>query len=236
MTRRILFAFIALPLVLAACGATQYGTAGHTLTPIASVRQAATKTSAASSAHITLNASGSAGMFNGTVTGSGDFDNANHRGSFNVDVSGYGTVAAIVDGKTAYLKAPFLSAFLPAGKTWVKLNAKSSQFGAVPQDPKQALARLKKIANVREVGGETIDGVETTHYHGTGRLGHGTFDVWIGKDDGYVRRLTASGTGRAKGSVEVTLSDFGKSVTVTPPPASETADATALTSHFFKRS
>jgi LppX/LprAFG-like lipoprotein len=234
--RRMFFVFVALPLVLAACGGSTYGTAQRTLTPAASVRQAAAKTSEVPSAHITLNASGSAGMFNGTVTGTGDFDNANHRGSFNLDVSGYGSVEGIVDGTTAYFKAPFLAAFLPAGKTWVKLKATSAQFGAVPQDPKQALARLKKIANVHEVGEETIDGVDTTHYHGTGRLGRGAFDVWIGKDDGYVRRLTASGNGKAKGSVEVTLSDFGKSVTVTPPPAAETADASALTSHFFKRS
>jgi hypothetical protein len=234
--RRALLAFLVVPFALAACGGSTYGTAQRTLTPAASVRQAATKTSEVPSAHITLNASGSAGMFNGTVTGSGDFDNANHRGSFNVDVSGYGSIEGIVDGTTAYFKAPFLAPFLPAGKTWVKLKATSAQFGAVPQDPKQALARLKKMANVREVGTETIDGVDTTHYHGTGRLGRGTFDVWIGKDDGYVRRLTATGNGKAKGSVEVTLSDFGKSVTVTPPPASETADATALTGHFFKRS
>ena len=104
----------------------------------------------------------------------------------------YGAVDLILDGNTAYVSAPFLKTFLPAGKTWLKLDGKTRSSAlpkSIPQNPKQALARLKKLANVRKVGEETIDGVTTTHYHGVGRARHGTFDVWIGNDDGYVRRV-----------------------------------------------
>jgi hypothetical protein len=229
---RIVLAFIVLPLALAACSGTEARVARQ-LTPTASVQQAAKKTAAATSEHIVLDASGTGGMFSGSVTGSGDFDNANHRGSFHLDVTNYGSIDAVVDGTSAYVKAPFLATFLPAGKTWLKLDAKARMSGLVPQNPEQALARLKKLANVRKVGDETIDGVSTTRYHGTGRLEHGTFDIWIGKDDGYVRRVQASASGKnGNGRATVTFSEFGKAVSVSVPPASATADATNLVPFF----
>jgi hypothetical protein len=239
---RIALMFVLLPLALAACSGTEARVALQ-LTPTASVRQAANKTTAATSAHVTFNASGSLGGENESLTGSGDFDNANHRGSFHVDVPEYGSVDLILDGKTAYLSAPFLKTFLPAGKTWLKFNGKTRTSAlpkSIPQNPNQALARLKKLANVRKVGEETIDGVTTTHYHGVGRAEHGTFDVWIGNDDGYVRRVRAGADGnKANGAVVVTLSDFDEPVSVTAPPASETADAAALMgafkTNFFRR-
>jgi outer membrane lipoprotein-sorting protein len=91
------------------------------------------------------------------------------------------------------------------------------------------LARLKKLVNVRAVGNATIDGVDTTHYHGNAALGHGTFDVWVGKDDGYVRRIQAAANDKdGQGKVTVEFSQFGKPVTVTVPPASDTADGSNL--------
>lgn len=240
--QRIALVFMVLPLALAACSGTESRVARQ-LTPTASVRQAANKTTAATSAHLTFNASGAFGGQNGSLTGNADFDNANHRGSFHLDVPEYGAFDLILDGNTAYVGAPFLKAFLPAGKTWLKLDGKTRSSAlpkSIPQDPKEALARLKKLADVRKVGEETIDGVTTTHYHGVGRLDHGAFDVWIGNDDGYVRRVRAGANGKqGHGELVVTLSDFGESVSVTPPPASETADAAALMSSFktnlFKR-
>jgi LppX_LprAFG lipoprotein len=231
---RIVLAFIVLPLALAACSQTQYK-AARELAPAATVQQAAKKTAAATSEHVVLDAAGTGGTFSGAVTGSGDFDNAKHRGSFHLDVTNYGSIDAVVDGTSAYVKAPFLVRFLPPGKTWLKLHAKPREFGVVPQNPKQALARLKKLVNVRKVADETVDGVSTTHYHGTGRLegSRGTFDVWIGKDDGYVRRVQAAASGKnGNGHATVTFSDFGKAVTVSVPPASDTADGTNLVPFF----
>ena len=233
--RRVALVLLVLPIALAACGGSQYGTAERALTPKASVQQAVTKTSDVTSLRVGLSATGSAGMLSGTVTGKGGFDNVNHRGSFHLDVSEYGSFDLVVDGKTAYVKAPFLKTFLPAGKTWLKLDGTNVNAKVVPQDPKQALARLKKLANVQVVGDETIDGVTTTHYHGTARQGGGTFDVWIGKDDGYVRRLGASQNGQnGNGHVIANFSDFNEPVEVTAPPASETVDAKTLTNNFMK--
>jgi hypothetical protein len=228
---RAFLAFLVLPLARAACSGTDYR-AARALAPAATVQQAAKKTAAATSAHVTLNASGKFGGWNAALTGSGDFDNTNHRGSFHLDVTDYGSIDAVVDGTTAYVQAPFLTTFLPAGKTWLKVDGaarRGSLPKAFPQSPEQALARLKKLANVRKVGDETIDGVSTTRYHGTGRLERATFDIWIGKDDGYVRRVRAAASGKkGNGEVVVNFSDFGKAVTVTVPPASATADATNL--------
>jgi hypothetical protein len=218
--RRAVLALVVLPLALAACSGTEARVA-RTLTPAASVRQAATKTADATSMHVTVDASGGSGILAGRVTGSGDFDIANQRGSFELQLSRLGTIDAVIDGTRAYVKAPFLSVFLPTGKPWLKLEGRrASGLNGLPQNPKQALARLKQFVNVKEVGDETIDGVSTTHYHGTARRGQGTFDVWIGKDDGYVRRIQANGNG---GSGVVNFSDFGEPVSTTVPPASQTA-------------
>jgi len=240
--RRVL-AFLVLPLALAACSGNEARVVQQQLTPTASVQQAAKKTAAATSAHLTFNASGTLGGEKEALTGSADFDIANGRGSFHADVPEYGNVDLILDGNTAYLRAPFLKVVLPAGKTWLKLDGKLRRTlpGSVPQNPGQALDRLKKLAHVRKVGEETIDGVTASHYHGVARDGQGTFDVWVGNDDGYVRRVSAQGSGHGSdGKFDVTLSDFGETVTVTPPPASETAGPSALgalfnVKHFFKR-
>jgi hypothetical protein len=228
--RRIAVSFIVLPLALAACGGNEARVLREQLTPRASVQQAANRTAAATSAHLTFSGSGTVNGERESLTGTADFDLANGRGSFHADVPEYGAVDLVLDRNTAYVRAPFLKLLLPAGKTWLKLDGKlrRSLPKSVPQDPKQALARLKKLADVRKVGEEEIDGVTTTHYHGVAR-GQGTFDVWIGNDDGYVRRVSAKDSGQgANGDVVITLSDFGEPVTVTPPPASETADASAL--------
>lgn len=227
--RRLLLVLLVLP--LAACSSTESRVVGS-LAPKASVQRAATKTAAATSAHITL----TGGTLAGSVTGSGDFDTVHHRGSFHLDLPRLGAMDAVVDGTTAYIKAPFLSAFLPPGKSWLKVSRNENGLNTIPdvipQNPQVALARLKKLTNVRRVGDETIAGVSTTHYQGTVRRGGWTFDVWVGKDDGYVRRFQASGT-RNVGAA-VTFSDFGEPVSVTVPPASETVDATSLLPFFHR--
>ena len=88
---------------------------------------------------------------------------------------------------------------------------------------------------MKELGTEQIGGVDTTHYRGrlaaTAGATAGPFDVWVGKDDGYVRRMQfATGAAGSTPSTHLTmdLSDFGKDVTITVPSAAETADATTL--------
>jgi len=49
--------------------------------------------------------------------------------------------------------------------------------------------------------------------------------VWVGKDDGYVRRLTSSyAVQKQKVALTMNFSDFGKDVSVDVPPAAATVD------------
>jgi hypothetical protein len=85
---------------------------------------------------------------------------------------------AIQDGDTAYIQFPLLTKQLPAGKTWVKGDAKDlsganagqmSQFGSFAgTDPKDVFAMLKAVSgSIEAVGSEEIRGVETSHYRAT---------------------------------------------------------------------
>ena len=84
----------------------------------------------------------------------------------------------IQDGDTAYIHFPLLAKQLPAGKTWIKGDAKElsgpnagqlSQFGSLAgTDPRDVFGVLKAVSgSIEAVGSEEIRGVETSHYHAT---------------------------------------------------------------------
>jgi hypothetical protein len=97
---------------------------------------------------------------------------------------------------------------------------------------------------VTKVGDETINGAATTHYRAhldasklpkVAALAHATYgplDIWIGNDDQYVHRMRMAYTIKAANAsaqsiaLTVDFSDFGKSVSVSVPPASAAADGT----------
>jgi hypothetical protein len=74
-----------------------------------------------------------------------------------------------------YAHAPFLAAFIPGGKEWVKLDLQKaagaagvnlgSVLGQASGNPVQILDLLRQNGDVTEVGPETVDGVATTKYH-----------------------------------------------------------------------
>ena len=81
------------------------------------------------------------------------------------------------DGKPVlYVHAPSL---IPGGKAWMKVDVEQAMaalgsagkaqglLGATGQSPADALKLLEQVGSVTEVGTETIDGAETTHYHAT---------------------------------------------------------------------
>ena len=85
---------------------------------------------------------------------------------------------AIRDGDTAYLKFPLIADQLPAGKTWIKGDAKTlssadagqlQQFGSFAgTDPRDVLGLLKAVSgSITAVGSDKIRGVETSHYRAT---------------------------------------------------------------------
>ncbi len=95
-----------------------------------------------------------------------------------------------------------------------------------------------------KVGDETINGTATTQYRAKldvaklpkvaalANATYGPLDIWIGKDDGYVHRLHSTYTTKSANAsaqsvtLTVDFSDFGKSVSVSVPAASATADGT----------
>ena len=242
----------AAPLLLAACGGGSSSSKQVQLTPVAYVQQAAKKSAQASSEHVDLKATATVQGSPLSLSGSGDFDSANKRGAMTVHANVQGIdmqIDEVLDGTTIYMKSPLFGAALPAGKTWMKIDlqkigkSRGIDFSQLMgQDPAQSFAQLQASGHVTKVGDETIDGVDTTHYRGKIDLAklpqaarikglanakYGPYDVWIGKDDGYVRRVRTSYAVQQQAiALTMSFSDFGKDVTVNVPPASETADAT----------
>jgi len=242
---RALALLLVVPLALVACGGGKASSSELKLSPTAYGKQAAQKSSAASSVHMKLK--GSVTVPGGqSVVLSGDGGFTHRDGSFRLDFNAgglSGSIDAVIQGTQLYVRSPLFADGLPKGKTWLKLDL-SKQASAqgldltklAAQDPAQTLARLAQLGNVKEVGTEQVDGVDTTHYRGrlatqTAGATAGPFDVWVGKDDGYVRRVQfATGAAASTPSTHLTmdLSDFGKDVTITVPSAAETADAKTL--------
>jgi hypothetical protein len=271
----LLAALAALPLALTACGP---GGANA----LQSVANAATKTVKQQSEHVHLDMSETVGAVGPIkITADGVTDNTTHSAQMTIDLSSIsellgGTAGpsdqwkgeAIVDGSNGgfveYMRLPALTKALPSGKTWLKIDLQKlgkqqgvnfSQLlqttGA--QDPTQTLQLLQSVGDVKKVGTEQVDGVDTTEYSGTvdlkkfsekygagfGRLykqlGTSTVPVQVWIDgDGLVRKLhetlsgTIAGAGRLDLDMTVTLSDFGAAVNVTPPPADQVADISQL--------
>jgi hypothetical protein len=271
MLRRVSFALalVALSGALTACGVKS------TVDPVAA---AATKSQQAGGFSAKTSVTVSAGGQRFTMTGFGLFGDG--KGQMELDMSDLlnqtgapagtdSTIKAIYlteDGHPVmYMRLGFLSAFIPGGKSWVRVdlakagNAAGIDFnqllGGANQSPSDSLALLRSSGEFSEVGTETVDGVETTHYHGTVDLqqaaaakGAGAeaiqrlldlgaptqypADVWIDKD-GYVRQYkTRYGmtTGGKSMSVSMTMgmSDYGTPVEVSAPPSDQVFDATDL--------
>jgi hypothetical protein len=144
---------------------------------------------------------------------------------------------------------------VPQGKTWVKVDlqkvgkARGIDYSALlSQSPSRSLGQLQALAKVKKVGSERVDGAFTTHYRGhidLSKVPQGAklqaltsatytpFDIWVGNDDGYIRRFSfgvayiVPGGGDASFSLTTDFSDFGKTVHVSEPSPSDVYDATS---------
>ncbi|MEN3341465.1 MAG: hypothetical protein V7644_869 [Actinomycetota bacterium] len=167
-----------------------------------------------------------------------------------------GSIDEVLSGTTVYMRSPLFGASLPQGKKWLKLDlqkagkARGVDLSALlSQSPARSLGQLEGLRNVKKIGSEHVDGASATHYRGRidlskvpqgarlKALTHATytpFDIWVGDDDGYIRRfrfgvayMVPDGSD-ADFTITMDFSDFGKSVSVSEPPASEVFDATGL--------
>jgi hypothetical protein len=77
-------------------------------------------------------------------------------------------------GSIIYVRAPMLARFIPAKTPWIKLDPSSlpQQPGGVGAataaiNPAAILAAIKDAISVDEVGPDTVDGADATHYRAT---------------------------------------------------------------------
>ena len=87
-----------------------------------------------------------------------------------------GEIEMIVVGESSviYVQAPMLASAIPATTRWIKLDpsklpGSEGGFGAATAaaDPAAILAAIKDALTVQEVGADSVDGAETTHYRAT---------------------------------------------------------------------
>jgi hypothetical protein len=85
---------------------------------------------------------------------------------------------AIRDGDIVYIRFPLIAKDLPAGKTWIKGDAKDlsqaelgqmSEFGSLAgTDPRDVFGLLEAVSgSIDTIGSEQVRGVETSHYRAT---------------------------------------------------------------------
>jgi hypothetical protein len=259
LMRRLAFGALVLAVVLAGCGD---GKKSGGAKPVSGdlIVAAAAKSTKTGSVEADFEISG-AGV-NGS--GSGVFNTgANRSGELKMKVTVRGMsvpIDSVITGNVLYMRSSiFRQLGLSPDKQWVKLDLGqlaqqrgidlSSLANASPT-PASALSYLRGAGKVREVGSESVNGVDATHYKVTvdlqraaaksegiegqslNRLIQETgvkklpVDVWV-DGNGYVRKVRYAQRAAAEGkSVDVTMNlhDYGAPVTVKPPPAASTVD------------
>jgi hypothetical protein len=241
----IVAALIALPLGVAACGGGKKSTSTTTASATSAkeaVQAAAKKTLDAGTMRIAVRAGTATSSEKVLVAGTGAFDTPNHKGELHLHFTAgpiASTMDVVLDGNDIYLRSPLFAILLPAGKSWIKLDAaKAGTVGGVnlssllSQDPSAALDALaNSTTSVTEIGiahGGTAATVYRAHASGSAGATRaaGVYTVWVGSD-GYIHRVqtnaaATSGSKAAHVIATSTLSGFGDTVDVTVPPASQT--------------
>lgn len=181
---------------LAGCGVALGGCgASATLDPLARAAEVTSRQSGAKVAMtMQLSAPGLPGGSSFAMTAEGWFDEKAHSGEMTMDLSQVPGMSLLGGGAGAkvqmvflypvvYMNMPFLAGKLPEGKTWMKLDiTKAMQAAGLnagtlssanQSDPTQFLQYLRASSGgVVSLGGETVDGVPTTHYRAGLKLGN----------------------------------------------------------------
>jgi len=188
----LLLLFVVVPLA-AACSSDTFS-----VDPVA---KAAETTSRVDTMHMSMKMRMTVpGMAPVTMTADGAFDNTAERGSMTLDMSDFARQIpagqALADPKlwrgeevfdfskslVLYMHFPFMSKALPGSKPWIRIDMEQLgkrvglDFGALMQssqsNPTQQLDYLRSVSgDLKELGKETVGGVETTHYRGMVDLG-----------------------------------------------------------------
>ena len=177
----------------------------------------------------------------------------------------------VVDG-AMYLGGGAAAAKEMDGKSWMKFDISAMSKGAdgsagidagklsdqADQDPSQESTYLAGSKDVKKVGTEKIDGVQTAHYKGTVTLDELraelkkkdkatrdkrekslkqyeelgadklTMDMWVGPDDHTKQVRVRAASDKGPLDMTMVFLDYNKPVTVKAPPAKDTVDLAQL--------
>jgi hypothetical protein len=167
---------IAIASVLLAAAVTGCGSADPEQEAVQPLAAAVSATQAESSARMTFQTVGEVQGQSVKGTGSGVIQFKPAKAQLSLKMSAAGQKIAmdeVMDGTVLYMKLPQEALTgIPKGKSWIKVDLDKASGGALSgvmsqsQDPAAQLKLLSEIAGAKAVGKETIDGAETTHYHG----------------------------------------------------------------------
>jgi hypothetical protein len=127
----------------------------------------------AGSAHVAMSMNVKAGTMNMDLHGNGATDFATGTGSFTMSFLGI-DIEMVTDGTTTYIHVPDGGKLPGATKPWVSVPNSAMRSGGSFSGMQSATGFLDALrgigGNIRTVGDEHVNGVDTTHYHVTVRL------------------------------------------------------------------
>jgi hypothetical protein len=251
---------------LAGCGGGTTVTSGDTLT-FEQLSQAATTSAGATSGRFAfsfeLDVPETEKPF--AFSGTGAFDATSNRAAISLDFSsfadllggllgGFGAaggkmpdfgdpslwqIEAVQDGDVVYMRFPVVSSELPAGKSWVRMDAGeaggaqgfnfSQLQDATSNDPRKMLEFLRAATGgIETVGREELRGVSTTHYRATVDMAE--YEKLVPADQRSMTEDLLEQTALGEVPVDVWLDDHGlvrqveMSFAATQPGTTETAE------------
>lgn len=266
--------------LVAGCGAKSANTssagtpsAGAATTASAAASSAAPSASSAPAAAVALQAALTDSASDKTVTFKGSFSSAQSTGQlsgqeqfapqFAISMSlttPQGAIDEVWIGSTVYMKDAALTGAL-GGKTWVSFDLSdmgalgstmSAETGTLKNaNPANLIESMLVADNLADLGPQTVDGVQTTHYSGTinpataydnpeakkyltptqiqqlqsaaSTAGSSTekIDLWLASDGLPVRIVIVDSTSAGTTTSSMDFSGWGQPVDISAPPAAE---------------
>jgi hypothetical protein len=157
--------------VAVAIAAAGGGGGGGTSPQSAALTQAAYVTGRAPGMRFAMMVTASVGEHHFGFESQGSIDEQRAEGVLSMSIAGQ-QVKEIIKNPYVYVQLPSSATALTGGKPWARANVASySQSMGMPNPfddngtPTQTLQMLDASGEVSKLGGESVDGVATTHYH-----------------------------------------------------------------------
>jgi hypothetical protein len=241
---------------------------GGSQAPAAAIQAALTASTNGNDKTVTVSGSFTSASGTGQLSGQEEFS-PDFGMSVNLTTAG-STISEVWINDTIYMKAPQFASELSAGKTWFSMDLSnlgafgSSFSGEIDSlkntDPSQMLASMLASDNLADVGQQTINGVQTTHYSGTidpatawesatakqyltpaqiqqlkdldtaAGASSEKIDMWVAANGLPAQVAIVDTTAAGTTSGQYEFTDWGQPVNITAPPASEVEDMSSMMS------